>query len=227
MASVPEPGRRGGRSRRGARRSRRRPLRREPRSWPGTRGGASGPHSRRDHPLAVVDPVLLAIDVDRVVAGTAVDLVELAVAGVDHVVAGRTLLDAVAHVELIGPGPACDSIRALAAQEDVGSLAPAKAVPGLAADEGVVPLVAEQPVPPALALDQVVATSTEDPVGVLRSLQHLARAPALDRLGGHHGPGPEREGEQDAEGHHHRGGPILRLAPRAVPLTNELQARRI
>src|SRR3954453_14830475 len=115
MASVPGPGRHGGRSRRQARRSRRRPLRREPRSWPGTRGGARGPHSRRDHPLAVVTTVLPAIAVNRVVAGTTVDLVELAVAGVDHVVAGRTLLDAVAHVELIGPRPARHSIRALAA----------------------------------------------------------------------------------------------------------------
>src|SRR5919205_3680785 len=99
-AWTPGPCPRGGLARRRAMPKRARPRLQSRRSCPGTPGGASRRRSWRHHPFAVDHSVLGAVHVDRVVARAAVDLVELAVAGVDDVVAGRTLLHPVAHVDL-------------------------------------------------------------------------------------------------------------------------------
>src|SRR4029077_741859 len=140
-AWMPGPGLRGGPGLRRARRWPGRPPRRAPRSWPGTPGGgccARRRPSRGDHLLAVVDAVLGPIDVDRVVPGAAVNLVELAVACVDHVIARRALLDPVNHVDLIGAISAENAIRSWAARDHVLAGPAAELVLPLAAHEGVI-----------------------------------------------------------------------------------------
>src|SRR5690606_5293702 len=99
---------------------------------------ASG--SRLDYPLAVNDTVLLGVDHRDVVARAAVDLVRLAVAGVDLVVARARQLDAVAHVEAVAAGATPQHVVAPPPDEDVVAAPSAQHVGAPAAAQDVVAL---------------------------------------------------------------------------------------
>ena len=98
------------------------------------RGVVGGPADHGSlHHLAVVDAVLDLVDDRDVAAGAAVDLVGVAVAGVDPVAPRAGELDAVAHVEAVAAAVAVQRVGAAAADQHV---APAAADQHVAARAG-------------------------------------------------------------------------------------------
>src|SRR3954471_24692553 len=106
----------------------------------------SGCAGRAAHLLAVVDPVLLVVDDGHVVAVAAVDLVLVALAGEDHVVAGP-------GADHVVPAATVQLVVARAADEDVVAAAAAQLVVATASVQVVVAGAAGQPVRLAGAVD--------------------------------------------------------------------------